>query len=76
VVNTLANDVLHINIRDDAQSGVLSIYNMNGQVILRKHHTSGNGNSISLDINHLPAAAYVVQWYNGDGVREQKFIKH
>ncbi|MCP4121589.1 MAG: choice-of-anchor D domain-containing protein [Bacteroidetes bacterium] len=76
VVNTLANDVLHINIRDDAQSGVLSIYNMNVQVMLRKHHTGGKGNPVSLDINHLPAAAYVVQWYHGDGVSEQKFVKH
>jgi len=76
VINTLAGNIIQLEVRDDTgRDGLLSIYNMNGQTVLRKVHQPNGNTLISLDISDLPAAPYVIHYYDGINSLERKFVK-
>lgn len=77
VVNTLAqNDLILQFLSTDNKRGNLVIYAANGQVISsRELNLASGGTQLLIDISELPSALYIVQWYSGDEIIEEKFIK-
>ncbi|MEZ5024824.1 MAG: T9SS type A sorting domain-containing protein [Chitinophagales bacterium] len=77
VVNTLAqNDLILQFLSTNDKKGNLVIYAANGQVVSQRElNLSTGGTQISIDISQLPSALYIVQWYNGNEIIEEKFIK-
>ncbi len=77
VVNTIPKNELVLQFQStSAKKGNLVIYASNGQIIDSQELNINAGISrATFDVSRLPSALYIVQWYNGDEIIEEKFIK-
>jgi hypothetical protein len=78
LMNTLSGNELILQFQNSKnQDGQLIIYGANGQVVNRKMLALPEGYSqVRIDISNLPNAMYIVQWFNGNEIVEEKFIKN
>ena len=69
-----ASDELQIDLPDSQQAWELSVFNLNGQLLLQRTAAPGL-NRTSLALQALPAGTYLLRWKNGRSTGQQKFIK-
>ncbi len=58
------------------QKNTVSIYALSGAIVYQKNIQSANGtNSVSVDVQNIPAGMYVVMVTNASGRKATKFVK-
>lgn len=76
-INTITTGNLEVQfVMNQNSDGVLSIYNMKGQTISRQNLSLSEGiSNFALDVHNLPRAMYIIQWYDGINLIEEKFVR-
>ena len=69
-----AGNVLQVDLPESQQAWDLSVYNLNGQLLLEQTAAPGL-NRTSLTLQALPAGTYLLRWKNGRTSGQQQFVK-
>jgi hypothetical protein len=70
-----AADILNVLVNSGTNSGIITLYDMNGRVILEKEIPM-NTDKQAIEVSWLNKGIYFVQFKSGEKVLSSKFIKN